>query len=332
MGLLQSQTRNSKKLDSYSMLIVSKYLLSIQDFINIICVNSKFKETTEKLRYNPIPITSLKLFPKIQTQYLYGENDEKIQGIDNYELWYKVTYNQYLKLKENSIKCHHVIYKKENILQHGNKIPDCVDSLDKMTFSYNKIEFVQISNRITSVGDYCFDSCRGLKTIELCNGIKIIGNSCFSCCWSLTSIFIPQSIQSIGMGCCSFCKGIKTINILGSLTSIKCESFIGCGQLESITLPSTIKNIEIRSFSDCKSLKKIDLPEQLTYIGHRCFEKCSSLTTINLPSLLKYIGNWGFSECSNLESIVGLKEVKLGIDCFEGCYKLKVKPKNILIN
>ncbi|KAL7721461.1 Leucine rich repeat containing protein BspA family protein [Entamoeba marina] len=98
---------NNKQLDSYSVLIVSKYLLSSHDYINVICVCKKFQETTEKLRFNPIPIPSLKLFPKIQTQHIYNENDSKIEGIDNYEIWYKITYDQYLQFKKNNIKCYH---------------------------------------------------------------------------------------------------------------------------------------------------------------------------------------------------------------------------------
>ncbi|KAL7712297.1 Leucine rich repeat containing protein BspA family protein [Entamoeba marina] len=100
---------NNKQLDSYSLLITSKYFKTPQDYINIICVNSKFKETTEKLRFNPIPIESLKLFPKIQTQYLYSENDVKIDGIDNYEIWYKVTYDQYLEFKKDNVEYHDVV-------------------------------------------------------------------------------------------------------------------------------------------------------------------------------------------------------------------------------
>ncbi|KAL7719710.1 Leucine rich repeat containing protein BspA family protein [Entamoeba marina] len=89
-------------LDSYSLLIVSKYFESKEDFMNVICVNSKFKQTTEKLRYNPISIISLKLFPKIQTQYLYDENDMKIKGITNYEIWYKIDYEKIFKFKQTN--------------------------------------------------------------------------------------------------------------------------------------------------------------------------------------------------------------------------------------
>ncbi|KAL7718591.1 Leucine rich repeat protein bspa family [Entamoeba marina] len=116
-------THNHKKVDSYSMLICSKYLQSPNDFINLICVNSKFKETTEKLRFNPIPIKSLKLFPKIQTQYLYSKDDTKIERIDNYEIWYDVGYAEYTKLYEKNIKFHIVQYSRKHEIQNNGIIP-----------------------------------------------------------------------------------------------------------------------------------------------------------------------------------------------------------------
>ena len=68
------------KLDSYSILIVSKYLETKQDFINLISVRKSFRLTTEKLRFNPISISSLTLFPLIQTLYLYDQEDKIIES------------------------------------------------------------------------------------------------------------------------------------------------------------------------------------------------------------------------------------------------------------
>ncbi|KAL7714060.1 F-box domain-containing protein [Entamoeba marina] len=105
---------NNKKLDSYSLLICSKYFKTNQDFLNVISVCKRFQKTTEKLRFNPIPITSLKLFPNIQTQYLYTEDDIKIQGIDKYELWYEVDYFTYLKIRKIDTTFHNIIFTQDN--------------------------------------------------------------------------------------------------------------------------------------------------------------------------------------------------------------------------
>ncbi|KAL7715593.1 Leucine rich repeat protein [Entamoeba marina] len=182
---------NLKLLDSYSILITSKYLEFPQDFINLICVNSKFKETTEKLRFNPIPIKSLKLFPKIQTQYLYSEFDRKLSGIDRFEIWYEVNYDQYLKFKEDNIKCHRIIYTYANRLKYGDVIP----------------------GNITKLGDWCFNNCKSLATITVPSTVSSLGIYCFSFCNSLKSINLSNTLTSFGDSCFFKCSQLKIENV-----------------------------------------------------------------------------------------------------------------------
>ncbi|KAL7717094.1 Leucine rich repeat protein bspa family [Entamoeba marina] len=206
------------------MLIISKYLKSIQDFINVMCVCKKFKETTEKLKFNPIPITSLKLFPKIQTQYLYDEGDKKIKGVDNYEIWFSLAYENYLKIKGNNIKCHYVIYNKQNRMKYGDSIP----------------------NNVTILGDYCF----GRTDIYKNNASNI------------EEINLPSSIISLSIGCFSGCKSIKSINLSSRLTSIGKYCFWGCSSLSSINLPTTLTSFGKSCFTFCSQLQNIqEVPE-----------------------------------------------------------------------
>ena len=62
---------NKKKVDNYAILIVANYLKTKNDFINLVCVCKNFKKTLKKFRYNPIPVTSKKLFPLMQTQFQF---------------------------------------------------------------------------------------------------------------------------------------------------------------------------------------------------------------------------------------------------------------------
>ena len=69
---------NKKKVDNYSILIVAKYLQTPQDFINLVCVCKNFKKTLKKFRYNPIPVHNTKLFPLMQTQFIYSKTEKRI--------------------------------------------------------------------------------------------------------------------------------------------------------------------------------------------------------------------------------------------------------------
>ncbi|KAL7717568.1 hypothetical protein QTN25_004968 [Entamoeba marina] len=274
-----SEENNTKKIDSYSILISSKYFKNEQDFINLICVNSKFRETTEKLRYNPIPITSLTLFPKIQTQYLYSEDDEKIE-IDNYEICYEVTYDQYLKYKQDNIKYHNVVYTHDNMLKYGNEIPEGVNELDNC----------------------CFSFCSNLSTINLPFLLKSLGNECFCSCTSLKSVILPSKITSLGDSCFEYCTSLTSINVPSSLTFLSNSCFSECLSLKSINLPTTIQSLNNQCFYCCKSLTSINLPSKLTKIGNQCFSYCISLTTIDIPSTIQEFGNRIFSNCNYLLS------------------------------
>ena len=69
-----------KKVDNYSILIIAKYLQSEQDYINLVCVCKNFRKTLKKFRYNPIPVTSTKLFPLMQTHYLYYPFEKPLEN------------------------------------------------------------------------------------------------------------------------------------------------------------------------------------------------------------------------------------------------------------
>ncbi|KAL7722635.1 Leucine rich repeat containing protein BspA family protein [Entamoeba marina] len=266
---------NLNKLDSYSMLIVSKYFESQQDYINTICVCKKFKETTEKLRFNPISITTMKLFPKLQTQYLYNKNEVKLKGINNYEICYTIDYEDYLKQNkqnEQIIKFHHITFTKDNRKRFGVKIP----------------------NDVNMLGVNCFDSCVNLQNVVLSNSLLTIPNSCFSGCISLKSINITAFIQSLGNYCFNECSSLTSINIHNSVTSIGIDCFESCVSLQSITLPTSLVVLENNTFACCLALTNIVLPITLTSIEDSCFLKCTQLSSITLPSSLNKIGKWCF--------------------------------------
>ncbi|KAL7712942.1 Leucine rich repeat containing protein BspA family protein [Entamoeba marina] len=303
---------NTKQLDSYSMLIVSKYFKKPQDYINIICVCKKFKETTEKLRFNPIPITSLKLFPKIQTQYLYSKKNKWIKGIKLHEICYEIDYKQYLRYKENNVKCYHVNYTKQNRENSKNYlIPKGVNILGHSCFNCCNLKQITIPNYITSIKPNCFWSCQALEDVVLSSGLTSIAKYCFSYCESLTSISVPQSIQSMQDSCFYNCSSLQTINIPDSVTSIDNFSFSSCTSLQSIALSSSLQTLPYGLFNNCFSLTKIEIPPKLTSIGGICFSNCYNLISVTFPTSIVSFGYKCFQNCKCCQSILNLPDVCL---------------------
>ncbi|KAL7713403.1 Leucine rich repeat protein bspa family [Entamoeba marina] len=234
---------NHKQLDSYSILICSKYFISSQDYINIIC-----------LRFNPISITSLQLFPKIQTQHLYNNTDKKINGIERYEHWFEVSYGDYLKLQDQQNKYNLVSFGKLDTERYGVTIPNGVNVLDNSCFSYSNIQLINIPSRVIKIGNGCFEGSSSLQSITLPS---------VSQCSSLTQVILPLN-----------------------LVVIKDECFLQCKLLQTITIPTSLILIGDKCFSEC-GIKSIEIPTTIKSIGTDCFLECASLTNITLQSKTK---------------------------------------------
>ncbi|KAL7714653.1 hypothetical protein QTN25_007821 [Entamoeba marina] len=319
------KSHNAKKLDSYSLLIVSKFLKKEQDYINVICVCKKFKKTTKKLRFNPIPIKSLKLFPNIQTQYLFKESDTKIEGIDNYKVLYAVDYDHYLQFKQSNIKYSDIIFTENNFCDVNNNqreglldIPTCITIIGKEAFYRQAVKLITIPTKIGSIGDSCFAYCNKLTKINLPPTLTSIGIDCFRGCNSLSSIDFPSFLSSIGDSCFRGCDKITSIDLPDTLTFIDNYCFMGLYSLTSIILPSNLSKL-----GNCSSLTSINLPSLITSLGDKCFIGCKSLTSINLPNTLYSIGDECFSFCNSITSIEFSSKLTLLPDgCFNSCKSL----------
>ncbi|KAL7722690.1 hypothetical protein QTN25_000300 [Entamoeba marina] len=271
-------------------------------------------ETTEKLRYNPIPITSMTLFPKMQTQFLYSRNDIVLSNINKYEIWYKIDYEEYIVHKEKNVKCHYVEYSQQNRNLFSYKFLTGPVSISDKCFDGNIEKSITIPNTVTSIGISCFYECYYLENIVLSNRLNKINNYCFELCDSLTSIVIPSSIQSIGRYCFDGCFHLQSINIPDTVNYIGNSCFRHCTSLQTIILPSTLVLLEDHTFYNCCSLINIKFPTQLLSIGNNCFEKCVNLTTITLPPSLLQIEKFCFKD-SKIQSIEIPDSVKIiGVD------------------
>ena len=158
-------------------------------------------------------------------------------------------------------------------LSDGNRSP--VDN-------NSKIKKVVIEKGVTSIGNYAFSRCWGLKSITIPDGITSIGDHAFDSCINLRSITLPDSITSIGMWEFYNCWNVPSIIIPDGVTSIEDFTFNSCISLTSITIPNSVTNIKSSAFHNCADLTSITIPDSVTSIGYAAFSNCDSLQTISL--------------------------------------------------
>ena len=182
---------------------------------------------------------------------------------------------------------------------------------------------IKFDNRITSIGDYAFNSCMNLTSVHIPDGVTSIGERAFFSCSALTEINIPQGINTINFGTFEKCQSLKSVVIPESVTTIGGYAFSSCNSLTDITLPDNLTDIGNYAFSSCSSLVEISLPNSLTSIGQSAFSSCSNLKEIIIPDGVRTIGNSAFSGCSKLTDVTISKAVTaIQSSTFYNCHAL----------
>ena len=236
-------------------------------------------------------------------------------------------------------------------------IPKSVESLGRIIDDYSyegcfygctnlKEILFEKGIKLKTIGGYCFQRCKSLKSIELPDGVEILSISAFHGCSSLTSVSLPSTLKKIGSFCFQGCKSLKSIELPDGVEILSSYAFSYCPSLTSVSLPSTLKKMGSHCFYGCSSLTNIVIPEGVSEIPQQCFEECTSLVNVELPKTASKIGVQCFYGCSSLTNIVipeGVSEVsrscfcecpslvsvvlpsslrEIGSDCFKGCSSL----------
>ena len=325
-------TEDKKKLEisiDFSM-IIGKYFKSNEDFINIMKANKKYKELVEMYFCNPI--SDISLFPNIQTQHFYKEEDikNKKENLFQYIYWYNIDYNKFKNKKNNEIFKNVELGILNNIKENEDIHPLKVE------------ENCIIPEGITKIGEDYFRGCSQLKNIKLPNSLKEIGlnnfygtniknikipegiikipKNCFKNCLRLINIEFSNSLIEIDDYAFSF-SGLKKINFNYGLKRIGNYCFDSCIDLNEINLPNSLKEIGIGAFK-FTIIKILNIPNKITRIEDYCFYKCNQLIVIDLPETLEEIGKKSFYG-TNIETISIPDNVKkLGDNCFDDCLNL----------
>lgn len=191
----------------------------------------------------------------------------------------------------------------------------------------------EIPKSVTSVADYAFKDCRGLKSIIIGDSITSIGNYAFGTCTSLNSINIPNSVTSIGDWAFAYCRSLNTITLPNSVISIGKRAFLMCEGLNSFTLPNRVTMIGFGVFDGCSGLTSLTIPNSVTSIDTVAFRNCKSLKTITIPDSVTSIRSFAFEDCSGLTStIIGNSVTSIEDNAFRGCKNLNsiIIPKSVI--
>ncbi len=223
------------------------------------------------------------------------------------------------------------------------KIKDATSSSNGAFYqTRSTIESVTISDKITKIGEYAFQSCSNLTEIIWGENVREIGGYAFESCSGLTNLILPERLTKFGDRAFFYCSNLNDITIPSSLTSITYNVFgifDGCENLKTINvdknnmsfcdidgilfnkdktkiikypqakteatyiIPSSVTSVENSAFSNCSSLTSITILNGVTSIGSNAFKDCSSLTSITIPSSVTNIVSSSFAPFSGCSNL-----------------------------
>lgn len=171
---------------------------------------------------------------------------------------------------------------------------------------------------LTSLPEYTFANCSGVKTITIPGGIKNIGSYAFKGCSSLSNVVVSGSSNKESGA------DLSKIEIIGE------NAFEGCSSLATVNFGNKLESISQLAFTGT-GLTKLAIPESVDYIGQSILKDCYKLGALTVPYLGAMISEngrvsylFGDTIPESLKSIevLAFDDNVIGADAFRGCVKV----------
>ena len=128
-------------------------------------------------------------------------------------------------------------------------------SWDKLIIP-ESVTYDDVTYRVYSIGEDCFNNCTGLNEVELPDTITRLNNGAFKNS-SITKIIIPSSVNYYGQGVFNNCQNLTDVILPDNLTSVGYTMFYSCTSLDTIVIPQSVTSISDQAFNRCSSLTNI---------------------------------------------------------------------------
>ena len=137
---------------------------------------------------------------------------------------------------------------------------------------------------VTSIGNYAFQGCTGIKLIRIPSSVQAIGSYAFYNCHNLTSINIPDGIKIIKESLFGGCSNLVSLTLSDSIETIEQYAFADMPMTEMV-MPKSITNVYFRMFVNCANLKAVYFPGARKPATHNdTGESNSSIFGANVPA------------------------------------------------
>ncbi len=134
------------------------------------------------------------------------------------------------------------------------------------------IKEVEVSEEITSIGEFLFYYHNKLQSVTLPSTLERIEYGAFFGCITLPEIEIPSRVDFIGGRAFCHCENITSITIPEQVIALKGETFRDCYRLKNIETLEDIVSIGYREFFNCPSLEEFTVTHWIEEVGEEAFK------------------------------------------------------------
>lgn len=213
-----------------------------------------------------------------------------------------------------------------------------ITEIGNHAFDSSLITGITGTNNLVKIGEYAFNSCKGISGKVELPAVTEIHAYAFSKIFA-TDFEISENITLIDNGAFMNCTNLKAINKndgvadvdLGNMTKlaeIGKQAFAGCSSIVSLRLSGTITKINDSAFSKLTTLANVKFNDNgeagTTELGSSVFSGCTNLVEVSTAKNVGIIGSSAFSGCIKLMRLnlaEGLQIIKSG--AFSGCARLE---------
>ena len=192
---------------------------------------------------------------------------------------------------------------------------------DKAFYADSELKSYEISDEITSLGDFSF-ARSGLKSIDIPEGVTNIGYGAFYHCDDLSNITIPATVTNIEPSAFDKTRMMENWMEYGSGDYFICGDHILAayrGKDSKITIPEGVKQIGPGVFMNHKGITDLILPDSLERICEDAFFGCNNLKNVSGGVNLQVIEDRAFSGCplDSIRIVDSVTEIGMGAYDFD---------------
>jgi hypothetical protein len=103
-----------------------------------------------------------------------------------------------------------------------------------LCYAMNKLENIVLPEKLTTVGQYAFNSCSLLKDVTIPASVTSIGTYAFALCPAIRHFEFPNGIKSLATSVLEGSTGLEEVIIPASVTTINQDAFYNCSNLKAI--------------------------------------------------------------------------------------------------